>query len=174
MPSNRALTAALLFASSVLFLGCTPDSSASGGDGTGDQSTEVEANGSGSDPGGASEPGASATGGSASTTGTNAATTNGTDPVQACVSACEAKYPKGALIGKGIDQCWAKSCPSECNDIGAGQAVGPRSGSCQNPVSTPSASCSQCTVNRCCTAWDACFNDAQCAALNTCSIACYK
>jgi hypothetical protein len=41
-------------------------------------------------------------------------------------------------------------------------------------VSTPSADCSQCTVDNCCKPWDACFNDADCSALNACSIACYK
>jgi hypothetical protein len=41
-------------------------------------------------------------------------------------------------------------------------------------VTTPSSDCSQCTVDKCCNAWDACFNDTDCSALNACSIACYK
>jgi hypothetical protein len=96
------------------------------------------------------------------------------DPIAACIAACEGKHPTGVQIGKGIDQCWARSCATPCNGIGQGQAKPPAMGNCKNPVKTPSADCSQCTVDKCCTAWDACFDNADCAALNACSIACYK
>jgi hypothetical protein len=47
-------------------------------------------------------------------------------------------------------------------------------GSCKNEVDTPSAACSQCTVDACCAEWDACFGDAECTALNACAVACSK
>ena len=106
--------------------------------------------------------------------GANDASSGGTDPVTACVAACEAQHPVGTQIGKGIDACWTKSCPMQCNGIGVGQDKPPTHGTCRNPVSTPAVDCSQCTVDKCCTAWDACFDNADCAALNKCSIACYK
>ncbi|MDB4937848.1 MAG: hypothetical protein JWP87_4820 [Labilithrix sp.] len=172
MPSNRLLTAASLVVLSVFFQACAADSSPSGTDGPGGQTFGSNT----SDPGeSGSGSGDTTTSGTTSSTGTTAAgSATTTDTVQTCISACEAKYPKGAQIGKGIDQCWSKSCPKECSDIGTGTVFSPKNGSCQNPVSTPSAACSQCTVNRCCSAWDACFDDTQCSALNSCSIACYK
>jgi len=69
---------------------------------------------------------------------------------------------------------WSKSCSVECNDLGAGMQFPPAHGSCKNVVETPGAACSQCTVDHCCAAWDACFDNADCTALNKCSIACYK
>jgi hypothetical protein len=114
-------------------------------------------------------------GGTPSSSGsTNGANGGGGDPLAACISACETKYPNGTQLGGGIDACWSKSCATECIGIGTGQIRPPGRGSCTNPVSTPSAACSQCTVDHCCTPWDACFGDDQCSALNKCSIACYK
>lgn len=171
MPSNRVLTAILLIAASGFFQACSSDSSPSG-EGTG--APDIGTMSGSKDPGTYGSTGAPATGdagGGSSTTGTSV---DGGDPVAACIAACEAKHPNGALIGKGIDTCWAKSCPTACDGIGSGVSKPPGHGSCQNPVSTPSANCSQCTVDKCCSAWDACFNDADCSALNTCSIACYK
>lgn len=78
------------------------------------------------------------------------------------------------MLGSAIDTCWSKSCSSECNGIGTGKNEEPDHGSCQNVVSTPAKDCSQCTVDHCCAAWDACFNDTDCTALNTCTNACYK
>lgn len=117
----------------------------------------------------------SGTAGSTSSAGSSGASgASGGDPIAACISSCEAQHPKGAQIGKGIDQCWSNSCPTQCNGIGAGKQKPPAHGSCKNPVTTPSADCSQCTVDKCCKAWNACFDDADCSALNACSIACYK
>lgn len=135
----------------------------------------------GTSSGSAGSSGSSGTssGSTSGTSGTSSGTsgtsgTSGGDPVAACISACEAKYPAGTTLGKGIDACWAKNCSKECNNIGTGAPKGPKTGTCGHEVSTPSADCSQCTVDHCCAAWDACFGDAQCSALNTCSIACYK
>jgi hypothetical protein len=55
-----------------------------------------------------------------------------------------------------------------------GPLQAPANGNCQNPVFTPNADCSQCTVDVCCDAWDGCFGDAECQALNACADACWK
>jgi hypothetical protein len=94
--------------------------------------------------------------------------------VAACLATCETQHPKGLALGKGIDKCWAASCATVCDGIGTGTPKPPTAGTCKNIVETPSAACSTCTVTSCCAAWDACFDDADCTALNTCSIACYK
>jgi hypothetical protein len=173
MSSNRFFTGILLIAASGFFQACSADSSPSG-EGTG--APDIGTMSGSKDPGTygstGTPPSSSSSSGSASSA--NTATSASGDPVTACISACEAKHPKGVLIGKGIDSCWSKSCPTECNGIGTGAAKPPAHGTCQNPVSTPSADCSQCTVDKCCTAWDACFDDTDCAALNACSVACYK
>lgn len=176
MSSNRAITALLLIAASGFFQACSADSSPSG-EGTG--APDIGTMSGSKDPGTYGSTGTPSTSSSSSSSSGGAGGTNTTasasgDPVAACISACEAKHPKGAQIGKAIDTCWSKSCPTECNGIGTGAAKSPAHGSCRNPVSTPSADCSQCTVDSCCSAWDACFDDADCSALNTCSIACYK
>lgn len=174
MTPNRALASVLsgaVLAAGIFLQACTADSSPAG-DGT--PAGDIETISGAKDPGtyettGAQTP-ATGSAGNASTT----TSANGGDPTAACIAACETKHPKGALIGKGIDSCWSKSCPTECNGIGAGAPKAAAHGSCENPVSTPSADCSQCTVDKCCSAWDACFDDADCTALNECSIACYK
>lgn len=112
--------------------------------------------------------------GGSSNGGTPTSTTSAQGPggsVETCIAACEAKYPKGAKLGQAIDACWAKSCPA-CQNMEGTDLQTPTSGSCKNEVATPSAACSTCTARSCCTAWDACFSDAECTALNACSIAC--
>jgi hypothetical protein len=111
---------------------------------------------------------------SGSNGGTSSSSSGGSPSVDACISACEAQHPTAAAKGRAIDQCWAQSCSTSCDGIGTGQDFGPTKGSCQTDVKTPSAECSTCTVQHCCTAWDACFSDADCVALNACSVACYK
>lgn len=106
-------------------------------------------------------------------TSTSNATSAGGGTVQQCIAACEAKYPNGAKLGQAIDACWAKSCAA-CENMESGPLQTPTSGSCKNEVATPSAACSTCTAKNCCAAWDACFSNAECTALNACSIACYK
>lgn len=173
MSSNRTLTVIALIAASGFFQACAADSSPSG-DGTG--APDIGTMSGAKDPGtygSTGTPPATSSSGSGSSTNTTTSASAG-DPVAACLSACEAKHPKGALIGKGIDTCWAKSCGTACDGIGSGTSKPAAHGACRNPVSTPSADCSQCTVDKCCSAWDACFDDADCSALNTCSIACYK
>jgi hypothetical protein len=171
MLSNRVPTAVLLIAASGFLQACSADSSPSGeGTGTGD----VGSISGSKDPGTYGSTGAPPTSSSSGSASNANSTASASDPVAACISACEAKHPKGVQIGKAIDTCWSKSCPTECDGIGTGTTKPAAHGSCQNPVSTPSADCSQCTVDKCCAAWDACFDDADCSALNTCSIACYK
>jgi hypothetical protein len=93
--------------------------------------------------------------------------------VAACVAACEAKYPGGTDKSKMIDQCWADHC-SACQTMKPGSFYTPTSGACQAGVYTWSADCSQCTTDWCCWAWDMCFSDAECKALNACTVACTK
>jgi hypothetical protein len=94
--------------------------------------------------------------------------------VAACVAACEAKYPNGAAKAAMIDQCWNDNCGS-CQGMAPGPAQLPADGSqCENPVYTPSADCSKCTVDACCWAWDGCFGDDECKSLNACADQCWK
>lgn len=118
-------------------------------------------------------------GGSTSTSSSSSSTTSSSssgdaaspETYEGCVAACEAKYPAGVLKGKKIDDCWIASCPA-CQNMPPGQLQPPANGTCQNGVATPAAACSQCTVDKCCAAWDGCFGDAECKALNTCVVAC--
>lgn len=159
MDTMRFLSACV--AGGSLVVGCSSE-----GGGTGHPSGESAV--LPSSPGGASS-GATATGGGSGPDPGDASRT-----VQDCIDACEAKYPDGAVLGRAIDACWKQSCPVVCNGIGEGSAQGPTSGSCKTDVKTPSAACSTCTVQHCCAAWDACYTDLDCIALNACSIACYK
>jgi hypothetical protein len=117
-------------------------------------------------PGSSSPSGASSSSGATSSGGSGGS-------VDDCVAACEAKHPQAAKLAKAIDTCWQNNCDS-CLAMERGANQGPQSGSCQTDVYTPSADCSQCTVWNCCDAWDACFGNADCVALNKCSVACYK
>jgi hypothetical protein len=173
-----ALALSLAGGGTALFAGCTggggqlpPEDdeggAASSGGPTGSSGTSGTTGTSG---------GASGSSGSVGTSGGTSGTsgTSGGQTFDQCIAACEAQYPKGVPIGDGIDQCWAKSCSTSCNGLGAGMQFPPAHGQCKNVVETPGADCSQCTVDHCCAAWDACFDNADCAALNKCSIACYK
>jgi hypothetical protein len=94
--------------------------------------------------------------------------------VAACLAACEAKYPAGVPKGDAIDACWKQNCYDPCNGMAPSSTqFGAQHGACKYDVKTPAAACSQCTVDKCCAAWDACFGDEDCAALNKCTIACY-
>lgn len=118
-------------------------------------------------------PGASSTTNEASTSSSSSSSTGGGSSADACVAKCEAKYPKGAQLARAIDTCWSNSCDA-CLAMGKGAPQGPESGSCKTDVYTPSAACSQCTVESCCSTWDACFSNAECKALNACAVACAK
>ena len=177
MPSSVAHASALVVGLAIggasLFAGC---SGSEPGPDAGDGGTSSTASSSGS-PGTSSSGTSASNGGTTSSGASGTSGTSGTSGGQTfdqCISACEAKYPKGVAIGKGIDECWAKSCSTDCNGLGAGMQFPPAHGMCKNVVETPGAACSQCTVDHCCTAWDACFDNADCSALNQCSIACYK
>ena len=148
---------------------------------TGDGSTTSSASSSGTSGASSSGDGGSSgtSGASSGTSGTSSGTsgTSGTDsgdPVAACISTCESMHPNGVQLGKGIDNCWGLNCTAQCNGIGTGMTKPPTTGMCKNPVGTPAVACSQCTVDKCCGAWDACFDNPDCAALNKCSIACYS
>ncbi len=158
-----------VLAGAITLIACSGDSGSTSGDPGSSGSTTTSGGTSGTTTSGGTSGGTSGT----TTSGGTSGMTMG-DPVAACISACETKYPQGTQIGMGIDTCWGQKCKTECNGIGAGQSKPPAMGSCKNDVRTPSAACSQCTVDKCCAAWDACFDNAQCSALNACSIACYK
>jgi hypothetical protein len=121
-------------------------------------------------------PSASSSSSGSTSSGTSPSSSSGgtgNTTVDQCVAACEAKYPKGAQLGKAIDTCWQNNCDA-CLAMGKGAPQGPENGSCKTDVYTPSGACSQCTVDSCCAAWDACFGNADCVALNKCSVACYQ
>ena len=117
-------------------------------------------------------PGASSPSTSTSSSSSSSSSGGGSSTDQ-CIAACEAKYPKGAQLAKAIDTCWENKCDS-CLAMGKGTPTGPENGSCRTDVYTPSSACSQCTVESCCSAWDACFGNADCTALNKCTVACYR
>jgi hypothetical protein len=91
----------------------------------------------------------------------------------ACIAACEAKYPGGATKAKTIDKCWADNCGS-CQAVKGVTLYPAANNACQTGVYTLAATCSQCTSDWCCWAWDACFGDAECKSLNACTNACWK
>lgn len=125
-----------------------------------------------------------------------AGTGDGTDggdggaTTEQCVAACEAKYAAGLTKDKAIDQCWAQSCKGPCVDgtgmFDGGVSDGGDAGamddagdggdgggaSCQNGVETGDPACNACTAAFCCGAWDGCFQDKDCAALNDCRSNC--
>ncbi len=158
-----ALASAGLLATGGWIVGC------SGNDGPGQQPTTVPS--LPNDP----APGNGSNGSTQSGNGSTSSSSTGSSSVDACLASCAAQHPSGAQKNSGIDQCWSQSCSDVCDGIGStGAEFGPTSGSCKTDVKTPSSACSTCTVKHCCSAWDACFSDADCIALNTCSIACYK
>ncbi len=157
MFTARSFFAVAFVASSLLTVAC------SGTEGTGQNTSS---GGAASNVGGSSPTGTGAT--SSSSSGAASLT-----PEQ-CVAKCEAAHPMGKSKGALIDQCWVAKCGSSCESLTSdGKNYGPNSGSCQTSVSTPSAACSTCTAQKCCDAWDGCFKDADCAALNECTNQCY-
>ena len=170
-----AFALALAGGGTAVFAGCTggggqlPPEDDEGGTGSSGGTSGTSGGTSGTSGTSGSSGGTSGTSGATSGSGTS-----GGQTFDQCIAACEAQYPKGVPIGDGIDQCWAKSCSTSCNGLGAGMQFPPAHGQCKNVVETPGADCSQCTVDHCCAAWDACFDNADCTALNKCSIACYK
>lgn len=94
-----------------------------------------------------------------------------------CVAACEASHPAGLQLGQAIDACWVASCSPACTDdmVPTGEVYEPKvdGGSCGHVVKTPGQACSNCTATKCCAAWDGCFGDADCVALNECALDCH-
>lgn len=110
-----------------------------------------------------------------------------------CIAACRTKHAAGFEKDKAIDQCWAASCVPACADgplpeagADAGDDAGDDAGldagapgdagapACKNDVATGDIDCDRCTKERCCGAWDGCFDDADCRALNACIVECEK
>lgn len=103
---------------------------------------------------------------------------SGPKDLASCVAACEAAHVSGKKLGSAIDACWTSKCSPACTDDlavdGGVFAPDTDASACQTDVKTPSAACSDCTAANCCAAWDACFSNADCIALNDCSVACYS
>lgn len=105
-----------------------------------------------------------------------------------CIAACESKHAAGLAKDKAIDTCWSQSCKGPCidgngmfdagipdagDDAGDAAAAGDGgAGQCKNGVETGDDACNDCTSAFCCGAWDGCFDDQDCAALNECRSAC--
>jgi hypothetical protein len=96
--------------------------------------------------------------------------------VEECLQACETKHAVGLAKDQAIDQCWETKCSGPCIDdteFDAGAAGGDGGAPmCKEEVLTATDSCDLCTQTYCCAAWDACFQDDDCVALNTCRNAC--
>jgi hypothetical protein len=102
-----------------------------------------------------------------------------------CRDTCAQDHPNGVALDLAITQCWQASCAGPCIAEDAGVIARPDAGdagdagldagvspACQKPVVTDTAACDVCTKASCCQAWDACFGDAECTALNACVAAC--
>lgn len=99
-----------------------------------------------------------------------------------CAEECRQAHPSGAAKDDAIDSCWEAKCDDPCFGSGASipdggypdAGVGTDGGMCQNDVDfePPDPTCSACTQAYCCAAWDGCFNDDDCLALNDCYNAC--
>ena len=99
-----------------------------------------------------------------------------------CAEECRKAHPTGAAKDDAIDSCWEANCNDPCFGTGAtipdggypDAGVGTDGGMCQNEVEfdPPDPTCSACTQAYCCAAWDGCFNDDDCLALNDCYNAC--
>jgi hypothetical protein len=99
-----------------------------------------------------------------------------------CRTACETAHPAAVALDRAIVACWQASCAEACLDPDAGAPDGgdggdtgaapPDAGACSRPVATGNPSCDGCTTASCCRAWDGCFGDAECTALEACYRAC--
>jgi hypothetical protein len=108
-----------------------------------------------------------------------------------CIATCRTQHGAGFDKDKAIDKCWETFCVPACadpppgadagtdasladasDDAGddAGDAAAPDAGApaCKNDVVTGAADCDLCTKQSCCAAWDGCFDDPDCVALNDC------
>jgi hypothetical protein len=91
---------------------------------------------------------------------------------QSCREECEKEHPNGRKKSAAIDTCWKDHCQAACVDQTGASGTFPDAGSCQGPVITPTPECDECTNANCCAAWDDCFADQECGALNACYIEC--
>jgi hypothetical protein len=102
-----------------------------------------------------------------------------------CREQCADAHPAGVAKDKAIDACWQAHCASPCIDgerapidvdagADASADAGADAGACMSPVVTASPSCDACTTAFCCASWDACFQDAECSALEDCYQQCVE
>ena len=161
----RSRTAGFLFFVSIV-LGATATATS----GCSSDATKAAAADSGADAPGANRP-------------APAGDNDASDP-STCRDRCAAAHPAAVLEDKAIDTCWRKYCQAPCidetPDIGDAGAVvgdggdggnaspGADAGTCKSNLVTDTASCDQCTGTFCCTAWDGCFQDPECSALEAC------
>ncbi len=87
-----------------------------------------------------------------------------------CRERCTEAHPTAAAKDRAIETCWSTHCAGPCFEglSDDAEAGAPDAGSCAAPVVTVSSSCDRCTSAACCAAWDGCFQDAECSALNDC------
>lgn len=92
-----------------------------------------------------------------------------------CRELCEEAHPTALPKDEAVNSCWEMNCSGPCieetttpTDGGTDGDGGADAGACLSPVVTISESCDQCTILRCCAAWDGCFQDPECSALNAC------
>ena len=104
-------------------------------------------------------------------------TLDATNPT--CIELCRQDHRSAVAKDEAVVACWESRCEAPCvlgerTDAGAMEDAGDAGSgpSCTSEVITPSLACDQCTRTSCCDAWDACFQDPECAALNACYQAC--
>ncbi len=102
-----------------------------------------------------------------------------------CLAVCNTAHAGSTAKESAIDTCWNANCKGPCLDdpatgFDAGEAGVPDAGPDASPVcgtgvtSGVSQDCDNCSEANCCPAWTGCFNDTDCADLDSCLGDCYK
>jgi len=93
-------------------------------------------------------------------------------PSLTCEERCREAHPAGVAKDEAVSSCWDTHCTGPCIEQlpgdGGTDGAAPDGGTCVSPVVTVSAACDECTNTFCCTEWDVCFQEPECAALNAC------
>ena len=89
-----------------------------------------------------------------------------------CREQCEEAHPTGLPKDEAVNSCWETHCNVPCIEQlpgdGGIDGAAPDGAACESPVVTVSVACDECTNAFCCGAWDGCFQEPECAALNAC------
>ena len=116
----------------------------------------------------------------APTTTTDAGTTAAAPTQESCIAACQKQHATGATLSSAVDTCWVANCDTPCETgTPTGQDFPPNvqgdagAKDCTQPVLTPTETCSTCTVQHCCSQWNALFASVDGQALRDCVSPCW-